>query len=79
MHRHSEPVATDIVFSPTVAVDNNCKLACLYVSRNTLVADVYPIKRVGQFINTLEDQIREQGAMDMLISDRAKVEISRKV
>ena len=27
VHRRSEPVATDIVFGPTVAVDNNCELS----------------------------------------------------
>jgi hypothetical protein len=51
----------------------------LYVGRKTLVCDVYGVKSDGQFINTLEDQIRERGAMDLLISDRAQVEISKKV
>jgi hypothetical protein len=37
------------------------------------------VKTDSQFINTLEDQIRERGAMDVLISDRAKIEISKKV
>ena len=32
-----------------------------------------------EFVYTLEDNIRRWGAMDMLISDRAKVEISNKV
>ena len=61
------------------AVDNGCTSACLYVGRKTLVADAYAVKSDNQFINTLEDQIRERGAMDLLISDRAQVEISKKV
>jgi Na+-transporting methylmalonyl-CoA/oxaloacetate decarboxylase beta subunit len=32
-----------------------------------------------QFVNTLEDNIRERGAPSKLISDRAQVEISNKV
>ena len=32
-----------------------------------------------QFVNTLEDNIRRQGAMDKLLSDSAKTEISNKV
>ena len=32
-----------------------------------------------QFVNTLEDNIRKRGAMDKLISDSAKNEISHKV
>ena len=77
--RRSEPVATDFIFGPCPAVDNGCSKACLYVGRKTLVADAYPVKLDSQFINTLEDQIRERGAMDLLISDSAKSEISKKV
>jgi hypothetical protein len=37
------------------------------------------MKTDKQFVNTLEDNIREGGAMSKLISDRAQVEISNKV
>jgi len=37
------------------------------------------MKTDRQFINTLEDQIREWGAPTKLISDHAKVEISNQV
>jgi hypothetical protein len=40
---------------------------------------VYPIKTDKEFVNTLEDHIRHHGAMDKLISDRAQVEISKKL
>ena len=39
--------------------------------------DVYPIRTEREFINTLQENIRKRGAMDTLISDRAKIEISK--
>ena len=33
----------------------------------------------GEFVNTLNDVIRKNGAMDKLTSDRAQVEVSKKV
>ena len=43
------------------------------------MAEVYPMKSGKQFVNTLEDSIRRRGAMDKLLSDSAKTEISKKV
>ena len=77
--RRHEPVATDTVFSDTPAVDSGVKQAQVFLSRDTLVADGYPMKSGKQFVNTLEDDIRRQGAMDKLLSDSAKTEISNKV
>ena len=54
-------------------------MAQIFVSKRTLVTDVYPLKSQKQFVNTLEDNIRFRGAMTKLISDYAKVEISNKV
>ena len=76
--RH-EPVATDTVFSDTPAVDSGVKQAQVFVGRDTLVADAYPMKNGKQFGNTLENNIRRRGAMDKLLSDSAKTEISNKV
>ena len=45
----------------------------------TLVCDTYGIKSTKQFINTLSDNIRKWGAMDTLISDGGKYEISKRV
>ena len=39
----------------------------------------FGIKRDGEFVNTLEDNIHKRGAMDKLVSDRAQAEISNKV
>ncbi len=77
--RRNEPVATDTVFSDTPAIDNGCKIAQVFVGCKTFVTDVYPLKLERQFVHTLQDNIRERGAMDKLVSDRAKVEISEKV
>ena len=76
--RRHEPVATDTVFSNTPAVDSCVKQAQVFVGRDTLVADAYPMKSGKQFVNTPEDNIRRRGAMDKLISHSAKTEISNK-
>ena len=77
--RRHEAVATDTVFSDTPAVDSGVKQAQVFVGWDTLVADAYPMKSGKQFVNTLEDNIRRRGAMDKLLSDSAKTEISNKV
>ena len=41
--------------------------------------DAYGIKSDKEFVETLQDNIRERGAPDKLISDRAQVEISKAV
>ena len=77
--RRHEPVATDTVFSDTPAEDSGVKQAQVCVGRDTVVVDAYPMKSEKQFVNTLEDNIRRRGAMDKLLSDSAKTEISNKV
>ena len=77
--RRHEPVATDTVFSDTPTLDGGVKQAQVIVGRDTLGADAYPMKSGKQFANTLEDNIRRRGAMDMLLSDSTKTEISNKV
>ena len=77
--RRHEAVATDTVFSDTPAVDSNVKQAQVFVGNNTLVADAYSMKSGKQFVNTLEDNIRRRGAMDKLLSDSAKTEISNRL
>ena len=77
--RCSEAVATDTIFSDTPAVDDGSTMAQFYCGCDTLVCDAYGIKSTKQFINTLSDNIRNQGAMDTLISDEGKYEISKQV
>ena len=75
----SEAVATDTIFSDTPAVDDGSTMAKFFCGRDTLVCDAYGIKSTKQFINTLSDNIRKWGAMDTLISDGGKYEISQRV
>ena len=71
VHRRNEPVATNTVFSDTPAVDCGVTSAQFFVGCDSMVCDLYPLKSSKQFVNTLEDNIRERGAMDRLISDSA--------
>ena len=71
-----EPVATDTTVSDTPPVDSGVKQAQAFVGRDTLVADAYPVESGKQFANTLEDNIRRRKALDKLLSDSAKNEIS---
>ena len=50
--RRHEAIATDTVFSDTPAVDSGVKQAPVFVGRDTLVADAYPMKRGKQFVNS---------------------------
>ena len=77
--RRHEAGSIDTVFSDTPAVDSGVIQAQVFVGRDALVADAYLVKRGKQFAKTLEDNIRRQGAMDKLLSDSAKTEISNKV
>ena len=77
--RRHEAVATDTVYSDMPAVDSGVKQAQLFVGKESLVSDIYPMRSGKQFVNTLEDNIHRHGAMDKLISDSAKNEISYKV
>ena len=77
--RCSEAVATDTIFSDTPAVDDGSTMAQFLCGCDTRVCDAYGIKSTKQFINTLSDNIRKWGAMDTLISDGGKYEISQRV
>ena len=77
--RHNEPVACDIFYADDPAIADGSTTAVIYVGCDTLVTDIQGIKTDSQFVNTLEDNIRKRGAPNMLISDRAQVEISKKV
>ena len=77
--RRCEAVATDTIFSDTPAVDDGSTMAQFFCGQDTLVCDAYGIKSTKQFINTLSDNIRKRGAMDTLISDGGRYEISKQV
>ena len=63
VQRRDEPVATDTVHSDTPAVDGSETCAQIFVGTETMVTDLYGMKIEKQFVNTLEDNIRERGAM----------------
>jgi hypothetical protein len=77
--RRNEPVACDIVYADTPAIDDGSIAAVIFVGTDTQVTDVYGIKTDKQFINTLEDNITQRGAPHKLISDSAQVIIGNKV
>ena len=77
--RRNEAVATDTIYFDTPAIDDGSTVAQFFVGIDSKFCDVYGIKTDSQFINTLWDVIRQRGAMDTLISDRAQVEISKKI
>lgn len=78
--RRNEPVATDTVFAEVPAVDSGGQtMAQGYVGRISMVIDIYGMNTEAEFVNTLEDHIRERGAPDKLISDSARVEMSKRV
>lgn len=73
-------MATDTVYSEVPAIGTGGqKAAQVFVGRKSRVIDVYGMGSDKEFVNTLEDVIRKRGAMDKLISDSAKVEISNRV
>jgi len=76
----NEPVASDTIFAEVDAVGTNGqRMAQLFIGRKSLVIDVFGMNTTKEFVNTLEDVIRKRGAMDKLITDSAKAEISERV
>ena len=68
-----------MIFSDTPAIDSGVTMAQIFIGKDSLVSDVYPMHYSKQFVNTLEDNIRFRGAMSKLISDCAQAEISNEV
>ena len=77
--RRHKAVAIDTVCSDTPAIDSGVKMAQHFVWKESLVSDIYLMRSGKKFVSTLEDNICRRGAMDKLISDSAKNEISHKV
>jgi hypothetical protein len=74
-----EPVATDTIYSNTLAIDCGVTSAQLFVGTKTHTADMYPIKSDKQFVNMLLDNITQRGAPTKRISKCTQVEISERV
>jgi hypothetical protein len=69
--RRNEDLLTDVIYSDTPAIDDGSTRAAIYSGRTSHVMDVYGMKTDKQFVNTLEDIIRERGAPTRLLSDHA--------
>jgi len=50
-----------------------------YIGKVSKYVSVHECKTDGDFVVTLKDEIRLRGAMDTIISDRAKAEVSNQV
>jgi len=72
----NEPVATDTIKAQVPAVDDGSTMAQLFIRQRSLVSDAYGVKTDAAFVNTLEDNIRQRGVMDKLISDGTQAELS---
>ena len=77
--RRHEAVATDTVYSDKPAIESGVKMAQRFVGKESLGSDIYPMRSGKQFVNALENNICRRGAMDKVISDSTKNEISHKV
>ena len=75
--RRQEDVATDTIYSNTPAVDNGSTAAQFYIGMKSKYRTVRPCGNSdAQFTQTLMDEIRSLGAMNRLISDKAKAQVS---
>ena len=74
VERRNEPVATDTIFCDVTAWGGHTSEGkqSKYISASGCSTD-------AEFANILNDEIRERGAMNILISDRAQAEISNRV
>ena len=78
VHRRNEDIGTDTVFSDTPAIDDGSTMAQIFVGQDSLVTNVYGMKSEKQFVNTLEDVIRNRGAPNRLLSDRAQTQVGKR-
>ena len=69
----------DTIYSDAPAIDNGSTATKTFVGTEKMVTDVCRMISDKQFVNMLSDNIRQRGAMDMLMSDSTQVEVSNKV
>jgi len=77
--RRDEDLLVDIIYSDTSAVDDGSTSAAIYSGKISYVLDCYGMKTDKQFVNTLEDIIRERGAPSRLLSDHSRTIMSERV
>ena len=79
--RRNEPVATDTIYGPGCpAVDNGSTAAQFFVGRKSGFCAVEGLgKSDRKYPAALMNHIRRYGAMDQIVSDNARAEISKRV
>ena len=79
--RRNQPVATDTIYGPGCpAVDDGSTAAQIFVGRKSGFCAVEGLgKSDKRYPVALMNHIRKYGAMDQIISDNAKAQISRRV
>jgi hypothetical protein len=76
VQRRDERITRDTIYSNAPDIDGGKTCAHIFVDMEILVTDIYGTKTEKQFVNTLEDNILERGALSRLLSGRAQVDIS---
>ena len=61
------------------AIDDGATCAQFYCGTRSKYVEVFGMKTDSHFLQSLWDTIRRSGAMDVLVSDPAQVEVSKKV
>jgi hypothetical protein len=77
--RRNEPLATGYVYSNTPAINDGSTGAQFFVGTQTQVCDIYRCKTDGEFLRTLQENVRRHGTPTKLISNNAQSEISKTV
>ncbi len=77
--RRNEDLYTDTVHADTPAIDDGSTSAKFFFGHDTGVCDVYGMKSDKRFVKSLEDQIRECGTPNRLLSDAAILGRSKRV
>jgi hypothetical protein len=78
--RRHEEVATDTMYSNTPAFETGSTAAQFFIGRKSHFRSARKLGSSDKdFKSTLEDEIRKYGAMDRLVSDNAKAQVSDKV
>jgi len=78
--RRNEDVATDELFSDTPAIDDGSTSCQFFFGLKSLFRAVHACgTSKAAFVNALMEEIRKRGAMNRILSDSAKAEISARV
>ena len=80
--RRNEDVATDTMYSAggIPAIDDGSTACQFFIGRTSMFRSVYPLgKSDKHFVSAFMDEVRKRGAMNRIISDNAKSEISNQL